>query len=255
MQAYATNGSVRDIMVLNNSGLTVSTIANDKGIGPYNMPQQFNNMGFINNNDSIYTRRPAFDYLVQVNNLMGNYVFSDSVNSIPKVFHYTKNGSNDIYAIWSPTQNGTMGNYNLTVPTNANLRVWQPRTGNDTMSLQNIKISGTTYSVAYSETPIFVEIVGSGPIIQQSRRNIEDVKFSLIATPNPSQSNFILNISIRDTREKAMLLIYNNSGILIEKREIMSNQKIQLGESYISGSYYAMLVQGSETRIVKMIKL
>ena len=77
----------------------------------------------------------------------------------------------------------------------------------------------------------------------------------LVAYPNPSSSNFQLNL-INGTEEKVAIKIYDMMGRLLELHTVnsieVSNQK--LGANLPSGIYNVVVNQGEVSKSVRVIK-
>ena len=75
------------------------------------------------------------------------------------------------------------------------------------------------------------------------------------AFPNPSPTNF--NLQLKSTSsEKINVSVYNRFGKVVESfSQVASNSSLSLGDSYKKGFYYVHLKQGSQTKIVRILKL
>ncbi|MFL5741112.1 MAG: HYR domain-containing protein [Flavisolibacter sp.] len=72
--------------------------------------------------------------------------------------------------------------------------------------------------------------------------------------PNPSNSQFTLDISGKNGSGKLMLTIYDVLGKIMEQRELFQNTQLRMGGLYRPGIYFAVLRQGHQTVTVKMVK-
>ncbi|MGZ8541351.1 MAG: DUF4082 domain-containing protein, partial [Chitinophagaceae bacterium] len=79
-------------------------------------------------------------------------------------------------------------------------------------------------------------------------------KLDVTASPNPS-SNYV-NLSIRgELKSPVTITILDIFGQVMEKHErIGSNSIVKVGENWKNGIYFAVVVQGSERKMVKIIK-
>jgi myo-inositol-hexaphosphate 3-phosphohydrolase len=86
-----------------------------------------------------------------------------------------------------------------------------------------------------------------------SSLNTNEMK--LVAYPNPTNSNFQLNL-INGTEEKVAIKIYDMMGRLLESYNLNStevnNQK--LGTGFPSGIYNVLVKQGVATKSLRIIK-
>jgi len=116
---------------------------------------KFSSSGLLNPNRS---RKPAADYLVQVNNLMGNYVF-DKVLSDSKAAVIVENyklGSKNIVILTKPTDDGSTSDYNLPLKGVKRAILCFPKSGSDVMTKQVVNVSKGVLKITVSETPTFV---------------------------------------------------------------------------------------------------
>jgi hypothetical protein len=71
---------------------------------------------------------------------------------------------------------------------------------------------------------------------------------------NPSPSYFILNVDSK-LRTPISLRLISPEGKVLEQRTLSNSQSIQIGNDYRPGLYYAIVIQGSESVVVKLVKL
>jgi hypothetical protein len=74
------------------------------------------------------------------------------------------------------------------------------------------------------------------------------------ATPNPSNTSFRITLNSNNLKEPVKLIITDMLGRVIETRTTNAGQII-IGEKYRSGTYLVRIIQGKETRQLKLIKL
>jgi len=79
--------------------------------------------------------------------------------------------------------------------------------------------------------------------------------FKIIAFPNPTITNFIINVKSNITKDKILMQVTDMQGRMIETRNVNANSSVQLGENYRPGTYYVGITQGKEHRELKLIKL
>jgi hypothetical protein len=80
-------------------------------------------------------------------------------------------------------------------------------------------------------------------------------ELKVLARPNPSISNFRLIISSNDLKSPVQLIITDMHGRVMESRTVTVGQTITVGERFISGTYLVSVIQGKETRSLKLIKI
>ena len=72
--------------------------------------------------------------------------------------------------------------------------------------------------------------------------------------PNPTSYYFTLGLKSA-SNEKVKLTVVDVSGRAVEQRsDVPANSNLQIGNSYHPGIYFAQLIQGKETIILKLIK-
>jgi hypothetical protein len=79
----------------------------------------------------------------------------------------------------------------------------------------------------------------------------ESIKF-LSIQPNPSTTSFIINLK---TKERAIVNVYDLTGRLMEKLNLLPGQNQIIGEKYEPGVYYFEFIQGRNRKISRVIKL
>ena len=80
-------------------------------------------------------------------------------------------------------------------------------------------------------------------------------RLKIIAFPNPSISNFIINVKSNTASEKILIQVMDMYGRMIETKNVNANSSIQLGESYRAGTYVVRITQGKEHKELKLVKL
>ena len=73
--------------------------------------------------------------------------------------------------------------------------------------------------------------------------------------PNPSASNFTINIKGNNKAEKIIMQVVDMYGRLIETRSIYPHSIIKFGDRYTPGSYFVRVRQGRHQKEIKLIKL
>jgi endoglucanase len=95
------------------------------------------------------TRRPAADYLYQVNALMGKYVYKETLSQNPFVDRYEYQGKS-AYVVTMPTQSGATTPYTLAATSG---KLYRPTIGSD--SMRSVTIGKGNNTITASETPYF----------------------------------------------------------------------------------------------------
>jgi Secretion system C-terminal sorting domain/SprB repeat len=122
-----------------------------------------------------------------------------------------------------------------------------------------ISVTGGLSYVCYqfSVSPTSLLTKSSGVTTQQEvdkQVKTNDV-FNVSAFPNPSGSYF--NIKIETSKdEKANLRVMDITGKLIEERKNLSSNQIErLGDRYINGVYLVEVIQGTNRKTIRLVKM
>ncbi|QEC80029.1 hypothetical protein [Mucilaginibacter ginsenosidivorax] len=100
-------------------------------------------------------RRPAADYLLQVNKLMGDFTYRSTINADPIVDKYVS-GSRQMYILTVPDQRQRTATYMLNLGTpKANIYTLKP--GSEAMISSQVNTTAGKLSVKVTETPTFIE--------------------------------------------------------------------------------------------------
>jgi endoglucanase len=116
---------------------------------------KFSSSGLLNVN---MTRKPAADYLVQVNRLMGNYEFDKilSDSSSPVIAESYRLGAKKIYILTKPTEDGSSVWYDLSLPGVKRAMIYKPLVGSEVMSNKTVSVTNGKLAISVSETPTFL---------------------------------------------------------------------------------------------------
>lgn len=102
--------------------------------------------------------RPAADYIMQTNKLMGSYQYVGTINADPLVDKY-RSGKSIIYVLTVPDQKGRSADYTLSVGNHSKVNVHTLKPGADHMDSKAVKIADGKLKIKVTETPQFVEVV------------------------------------------------------------------------------------------------
>jgi hypothetical protein len=81
----------------------------------------------------------------------------------------------------------------------------------------------------------------------------EIVPFAITAYPNPSAQYFIIDIK-GGTSEKTEVIVYDILGRMVKHIQNSDSKEIKFGEELSSGSYIAIINQGTQQKTVRLIK-
>lgn len=73
--------------------------------------------------------------------------------------------------------------------------------------------------------------------------------------PNPSTTYFTLKLSSRYTAPVTMRVVDESGRVVDTKSGIGANSTIQIGHAYLSGTYFAEMTQGTQRKLLKLIKI
>ena len=83
----------------------------------------------------------------------------------------------------------------------------------------------------------------------------ETEAYSIRVLNSPTTNFFTLDIQSPNLVDKVTILIYDASGSLRETRLLPPNARLDLGQLYPKGVYFAEVVQGSNKQLLRLIKL
>lgn len=113
---------------------------------------RFSSSGLLNKD---HTRKPAADYIYQVNKLMGDYTYKSALSKSPLVDQYELNGK-FVYVLTKPSEDGSTINYTLSLKGVKQAYIYHPAAGKDEMSMEKVEVTKGRLQLTVSETPIFV---------------------------------------------------------------------------------------------------
>ncbi|MGI4832001.1 MAG: hypothetical protein ACRYFK_00910 [Janthinobacterium lividum] len=124
-------------------------------------PQQFASSGLLNGTTRQW--KPAADYLYQAQQLLGDYVYQETISTTPLVDRYERRGRS-LYVLVQPTAQGQTARYNLPVrklgPT-TQFHLYTPRAGSASMAQQTRSSTAGQLNLMVTETPLFVVPISS----------------------------------------------------------------------------------------------
>ncbi len=100
-------------------------------------------------------RRPAAQFLYQLNQNFGNYIFKESINHNPEVDRYEYN-KQSMFVVWNPTQSGATSDYILQVGKIDSVLIYSPNDNSDTMNVSKIINTTSSLAIKATETPVFI---------------------------------------------------------------------------------------------------
>ncbi len=101
-------------------------------------------------------RRPAADFILQTNKLMGDYNYQKTISGDPLVDVYTS-GNKTMYILTIPDETGRNGKYTLDLGNALKANVYNLKIGADAMVESQVATQNGKLQVNVTETPIFIE--------------------------------------------------------------------------------------------------
>lgn len=104
------------------------------------------------------SRRPTANYFVQVNQLMGNYRFVETVSKDPVVDKYAYQ-SKELYVIFVPDEKDRKENYTLLLPETKQVAIHHLQYEDILMQKTLHEVVDGKIALEATETPVFVEVI------------------------------------------------------------------------------------------------
>ncbi len=101
-------------------------------------------------------RRPAADYIFQVNQLFGNFRFYKNFNQDPIVDQYLDEKGNSMYTVYIPDEKARIGSFLLNLGKNTNAIIYTPNPGSNQLKSQLVTTNQGKLLITATETPVFV---------------------------------------------------------------------------------------------------
>ncbi|MBD1392239.1 hypothetical protein [Mucilaginibacter glaciei] len=101
-------------------------------------------------------RRPAADYIMQTNKLMGSYLYKGTINGNPLVDKF-QSGKKTIYVLTVPDSQGRTAAYFLDLGNAKSAIIHMLKVGSDTMESKIVVTKKGKLPVIVTETPVFIE--------------------------------------------------------------------------------------------------
>ena len=225
-----------------------------------NNPFQFSSSGLINPDK---TRKPAADYLVQVNGLLGEYSYKQTLSNDPIVDRYELNGKS-IYAVYVADEKDRSALCTLDVGSAAYVDVYFPRAGYDDMEKFRYDTPDGKYYIYARETPVFIVPEGSRsgtlrvntPGTMAAVITQEKFENSIQLYPNPAPDVLHLLVSNADYQDLSVRILQTGSGkvyktIQFGKSFGLVHQSIDIHD--LPDGYYLVEIRQGNKKVVKKI--
>lgn len=90
---------------------------------------------------------------------------------------------------------------------------------------------------------------------KEQQESNDNEAFTVVVSPNPSTTYFTLKLKSKYQTPVSMKVMDANGRVIDAASKIAPNSSIQIGHNYISGSYYAEMIQGNTRKVVQLIKV
>lgn len=202
--------------------------------------------GLINENG---TRRPAADYIRQVQQQFGQYSYTKTLSADPQVDQYAYNDSTQMHVLYIPDETGRTGAYTLDLGTADSAYIYTPTIGSDTLVLTRQKINAGKISLTLTETPVFVtgKGIGSDTTVQPP-----PVTGSIRLYPNPATST--ITLSGLTPGVKNQIRLYSVDGRILQTAETSAAQHVMHITTLIPELYFVQVQTGSIRSVLAFIK-
>jgi endoglucanase len=119
---------------------------------------QFSSSGLLDN--ATHQRKPAADFLYQVQHELGDYIYKETISTNPLVDRYEYQGRS-MYALMMPTEEGKTATYSLPIGKAGACTVYTPQAGKAAMAVQARAAPTGVLQLPVTETPIFVVVASA----------------------------------------------------------------------------------------------
>ena len=111
----------------------------------------------------------------------------------------------------------------------------------------NIKINGANFGA--------VRIDPYQPITSTVKPLVPNARFDVKVMNNPTLTTFRLKLESSDITSMITVKVVDVSGRVVEvKQNLSAGQVVELGANYVQGSYFVEVTQGTQRKVVKLIK-
>lgn len=222
-------------------------------------PTIFNSMGLVNKDGS---RRPAADFLLQTNRLLGNYVYKETLNANPIVDRYENQGSS-MYMLVVPDEKGRTAVHQLNLGSYSNAYVYRPVIGADSMSVQLVSLTNGVLEILVTETPLFVKpglVKTTEPVSDPTtptKGGTKGKKPRVSVYPNPTTRQFVLDLET-DISSNVQVNILSASGAVLSRQVLPRTSTRILRQFDLAtlpfGVYFVEIIQGAERSVQRIVK-
>ncbi len=232
----------------------------------------FGSSGLLNGNQ---TRRPAADYLYQVNKVFGDYRFQSTSGQDPIIDRY-QNGTRTMYVLTVPDEIGRTVSHTLALGGTGIAAIFRPTPGTNDMQVETVPIVDGSITVTATETPMFVmktensaarmsaEMVIDTLLLEkvldlEDLEVIADLQKSVSIYPNPTSDYMVVNLGGYTNETINIRMFDAGTGRLFKEQQFLVNgyvkqQKVLLHQ-LPSGVYIVEISNGLQKAFRKVVKL
>ncbi len=215
--------------------------------------------GFTLSSGEGYTPKTSWYYTFTMKDIMKDMFFDAVVSETNAAWVYRfvdESGDKIIYALWSPTSNGSESEYRLKIPEEPTYlyqikMVEESTTGQKT----NLAYTGAQITINISEQPVFVVADYGEP--SSTTENINSSNNSCYIYPNPCDDQVNITMPNQTNRSEIWLKIFSIDGKLMRtsfyEDESRTTLQIDIAE-YRPGVYFIQLSDGESYFTGRFIK-
>ncbi len=100
-----------------------------------------------------------------------------------------------------------------------------------------------------------VQQASTASTVKESSAIASEEELRITVMPNPSTTFFTLKFESKYETPVSMRVMDVNGRVIDAKIKIGSNSTIQIGSGYASGTYYAEMIQGSQRKVIQLMKI
>ena len=202
---------------------------------------------------------------------MGKYYYKETIHSSSNaiVDRYELNGQS-AWVLVVPDEKGRTANYTLDLGQAALAKIYRPRVGQDSMSVETVQASNGKLTVRVTETPVFILPViattsaktaasaDTAVVVAESMTQYEKQEAEAKIYPNPTSDFFFIELRNKDMQD-VKVNIFTANGSLCQTQQFKKYsdkllEKVRMNATLPYGLYFVEISQGSEKVVKKIIK-
>jgi len=217
---------------------------------------RFRNCGLTEPSSYGYKPKKSWYYTYTLKNVLGNFYFDKVVSETNNAWVYrfvSPESDKYIYAIWSPTGNGTESTYRITIPVNPKhlykIELTDKSIEGTATALDKTK---STFNIAINERPVFVvaDYSIANDVDVQSVDNLEIID----VFPNPASANQLVHIDLQNygNIQKSRISIYDLSGVQVYQRVVNGNaSSFDINPKGLASGVYMLKITINDTNTLQ----